>query len=98
MQKARLIVTEAGGPRRGNFEITCYGDHISLCFWSGFRENQIVVQVNRGEIHVNITEETLLEWLKGVFTRNWEEFKNVLLYLVEAGTGRPVRRIMIDKK
>lgn len=50
MQKALVIVTEATESRRKDFEIVCCGDHICLCFWSGSRGNQIVVQVANNEI------------------------------------------------
>ena len=66
MQKARLIVTQVGESCRKDFAITCYGDHISLRFWSGSRRNKIVVLVFQGEIHVT-TRETSLEWLREVF-------------------------------
>ena len=52
MQKSCLIVTETGESARTDFEIACYGEHISLCFCSGKRKNKIVVQVVEGEIHV----------------------------------------------
>ncbi len=84
MQKARRIVTEAGEARRKDFEISCYGNHISLCFWSGKRRNQIVVQVDQGEISVTVTKETWTEWLKGVCVRNYDVFKNVILILMGA--------------
>ncbi len=86
MQKARLIVTEAGEPRRKDFEIWCYGQHISMCFWSGNRGNQIVVQ-EEGEIYVTVTRETWTEWLKGVFVHNYEDFKNVILIFLGARPG-----------
>jgi hypothetical protein len=41
MQNARLIVAETRESIRKDFEIMCYGEHISLCFWSGKRENKI---------------------------------------------------------
>ena len=84
MQKARLIVTEAGEPLRKDFEIWCYGQHISLCFWSGNRGNEIVVQEEGGEIRVTTTRETWIEWLKGVFERNYDVFQNVILIFLGA--------------
>jgi hypothetical protein len=93
MQNARLIVTAAPEARRKNFEIRCYGDHIQLCFYSGSRENVMVVQVVEGDVSVTITKETSIEWIKGLFRYHWEEYKNVMLYLAETGTGH-VRQII----
>jgi hypothetical protein len=49
MERARTTVTDAKESYRKNFEITCVGDHISLCFWSGSREIQFVVEMDRDE-------------------------------------------------
>ena len=38
-----MFVTNTKKSRRKNFEITCYGDHFILCFWSGSRGNQYEV-------------------------------------------------------
>ena len=60
MQKSRLIVTETEESVRTDFEITCYGEHISLCFWSGKRENKILVQMVKEEIHVTTTDQVIV--------------------------------------
>ncbi|CAB4004425.1 Hypothetical predicted protein [Paramuricea clavata] len=70
IQKTSLIVTETGESCRKDFEITCHGDHIALCFWSGSRGNSIVVQVVNGEIYVTTNRKTWNESLRSVFQRN----------------------------
>ncbi len=62
MQRARRIVTEAKESCRRNLEITCYGDHITLLFWSGSRGNKIAVQLVDGETRVTTTGETSPAW------------------------------------
>ena len=70
MQKARLIVTGASESRRKNFQITCYADHLDLCFWSGSRGNQVVLQVDdEGAVYADVVRVTWREWLKEVFTK-----------------------------
>ena len=55
MEKARLIVAETEEWVCKDFEITCYGEHISLRFTFGKRRNKIVVQMVEKEIHVTTT-------------------------------------------
>jgi hypothetical protein len=54
MQKARLTVTKAKKSYRENFQIMCLGEHLSLCFWSGLRENRLLVDSD-GNVHVEAT-------------------------------------------
>ncbi|CAB4019451.1 Hypothetical predicted protein [Paramuricea clavata] len=79
MQKTSLIVTDTGESCRKDFEITCYGDHIALCFCSGSRGNRIVVQVVKGEIHVTTMRRTWKESLRSVFKRNWKSLLGTVL-------------------
>jgi hypothetical protein len=83
MQKARLIVTGTSESCRRNFEITCYCDHFALCFWSGSRENKLVVQKCENDVHVRVTKEAWRSWLKDVFKRFWEDLKNVIILNLE---------------
>ena len=64
---------------RKDFEITCYGDHIALCFWSGSRGNRIVIQVVNGEIYVTTDRRTWKETLRSVFQRNWIDLLGTFL-------------------
>ena len=61
MQEARLIVTEAEESYRKNLEIKYYmvHGHISLCFWSGSRENKIVLQSEPDDDQVTTTSTEL---------------------------------------
>ena len=52
------MVTDVQEVRRNNFEITCYGEHISLCFWSGSRENTVVVELVDEEIRITTTAQS----------------------------------------
>ena len=82
MQKSRLIVTETGNSARKNYEITCYCEHFSLCFWSGKRENKIVVQMVEGEIHGTTTDRSSWEELKEFLKKSrWVEVLRVVLNL-----------------
>ena len=85
MQMARTIITETSLPCRKNLEITCYGDHISYCFWSGSRGNQLVVQSNKGEIRVRTIKRTWRESLKAVVKNNWKKFLGAFIFI--AGTA-----------
>ena len=59
MEKARLFVINAEKSRRKNFQITCYGNHITLCFWSGSRGNQYEVWMGDDEkAHEKMIQET----------------------------------------
>ena len=61
MQKAR--VTKTRKSNRKNFEIICVGDHKSLCFWSGSRENQLLVYIgSTGEARAKECEKNLHMW------------------------------------
>ena len=44
-----MLVTNAEKSRRKNFQITCYGNHFILCFWSGSRGNQYEVWMGDDE-------------------------------------------------
>ncbi|CAB4019449.1 Hypothetical predicted protein [Paramuricea clavata] len=79
MQKARLIVTEAGKSLRKDLEITCYGEHKSFCFWSGKRRNRIVVQMFEGEIHETTTDRSTWEQLKETLKSNWSGVLRVVV-------------------
>ena len=85
MQMARTIITDTSLSCRKDLEITCYGDHISYCFWSGSRGNQLVVQANKGEIKVHTIKRTWLESLKAVVKNNWKKFLGVFIFI--AGTA-----------
>jgi hypothetical protein len=93
MQKARVIVTGTPESRRNNFEITCYGDHISLCFYSGARGNQLVVQVEGDKIRVKTTRTAWIEWVKSVFEGSLEYLKDIFVIFFgikgEPLTGKP---------
>ena len=85
MQTARLIVTEAKPWCRQNFEITCYAQHFSLGFWSGARQNKIVVQVVAEKIHVRVTDESWRMWFQRVVQESWIFFKDVALHVLDKG-------------
>ena len=79
MEKASLIVKEIKESRRKNFEITCYSDHFSLCFWSGSRRNEFVAQPDEDEIRVNVERVTWRERQKDVFNAFLDNLKNVFV-------------------
>jgi hypothetical protein len=79
MQKARLIVAGAPESCRKNFEITCYGEHISFRFCSGSRGNKIAVLVCEGTIHVVIEERTWKQAMIDFFKRQWQQFLGIKL-------------------
>ena len=81
MQMARTIITETSLSCRKDLEITCYGDHVSYCFWSGSRGNRLVVQANKGTIEVRTIKRTWRESLKAVVKNNWKQFLGVFLYI-----------------
>ena len=83
MQKARLIVTEAQQWYRENMEITCYGDHISFQFYSGGRENKVVVQSVSGKVEVAVTEECWRTWFENLVRKLWDSFKDVLIFCMK---------------
>ena len=87
MQKSRLIVTETGESVRKNFEITCYGEHISLGFRSGKRQNKIVVQMVEGEIHDRFTDRSWWEKLKELLKSTWSGILRVVLGVAGAIVG-----------
>ena len=78
---ARLIVTKAQEWCRKNFEMTCYGDHFALVFYSGARENKFVVQLVRGEIHVDVVGESTRMWLERSVQECWDWFKGVVVHI-----------------
>ena len=76
MKKASVTVTLAGEIRRRNFEITCYGEHLFLCFWSGSRGNQVVIQIDdEGKIRHDKTKTSWAEWLREAWKRFKERFR-----------------------
>ena len=92
MQMAREIVTNTSESCRKNFQITCYGEHFSLRFRSGAKENQIVVQFCNGNIIVTTEKRSLWESFKTFFQRNK---KTIAFVLFGVGTlmtafGAPV--------
>ena len=50
--KARVIVSETSESRRKNFQITCTGDHINWCFYSGSKGNKIEIIVEDGKVGI----------------------------------------------
>ena len=92
MQCTRQEVTERSESCLRNFQITCYGDHISLRFWSGSKENRFVVQFSNGKIHVT-TEN--LSWRES-FERFLQRNKKIILAgTVVVGAGIPIASIAI---
>ena len=75
MQSARLVVTNTKTCYRENLELTCYGDHFTLIFWSGARKNKMVVQIVGKEIHVAVTEESWRMWFGKVVEKFWTSCK-----------------------
>ena len=89
MQEARKIVTQLEEKEKWysclrNFEMTCYGEHFTLVFWSGSRTNKMVIQTIEGEVIVSVTKESWLKWLKGLVEKCRISFKNVAFKLLEA--------------
>ena len=90
MIKARVIVTEVPELCRRDLELTCIGDHISYCFWSGIG-NKIVVQTNeKNELVVTTVRQTWLMFLKDVIESNWNKFVGLFFRVVGSITGRNV--------
>ena len=83
MQMARMIATEAQQWCRANFEMTCYGEHFSLVFFAGARENKFVIQVVGGEIRVNVVGESWRMWLQTNIQKYWDWFKGVAVYIID---------------
>ena len=83
MQMARLVATEAEECCRKNFEMTCYGEHFSLVFYAGARENKFVIQTVAGEIHVNVVGESWRIWLQRKVQECWNGFKGVAVYIID---------------
>ena len=79
MQKAVGTVRDTSESCRKNYKITCYGKHISLCFWSGSRGNEIVVE-NDEKVKVTTVKQTWWEWLKGLFS--WDTIFSIGSYFV----------------
>ena len=78
MQKVRLIATETEEWCRKNFEVTCYGEHFTLIFWSGARKDRMVVQTVKGEIHVSVTKQSWLMWFKKLAEKCLAAFKCIV--------------------
>lgn len=83
MQMARMITTEAQEWCRTNFEMTCYGEHFSLVFYSGARQNKFVIQMVREEIHVHVVGESWRMWLQKKIQQYWDWFKSVAVYITD---------------
>ena len=75
MQKVSLLVTETEEWCRENFEVTCYGEHFTRVFWSGARENKLVVQMVAGEVQVTVTEKSRRMWWKNAAQKCWNAIK-----------------------
>ncbi len=67
--------------------MTCYAQHFSVVFWSGARQNKIVVQVVAGEIDVTVTEESWRMWFQRVVQESWNFFKDVVVHVLDAAAG-----------
>ena len=87
MQMARMIATEAQEWCRTNFEMTCYGEHFSLVFYSGARQNKFVIQTVGGEIHVNVVGESWRMWLQNKVQQYWDWFKGFAVYIADKAVG-----------
>ena len=87
MQTSRFIATEAQEWCRKNLEITCYGEHISLVFWSGARQNKFVVQTVSGQIRVSVTGESWRMWLQRKVQECWETFKDFVVFIRDTAVG-----------
>ena len=97
MQETRKLVTEKSESCRKNFKITCFTDHFSLCFWSGDKRNEFVVQRSAGKCHAHIVSLSFSEWIKGAFKRYWQKFAGVTLVAVGAAVaifGGPVGAVV----
>ena len=81
MQMARLIVTKTSESCLRNFELTCYGEHFSIIFWSGSRQNKFVIQIIQGEIHVDVTGESWRRWFQKNVEEIWNSFKNIVVFV-----------------
>ena len=79
MQMARETVTECSESCRKNFQITCDGDHISLCFWSGSKANRFVVQFSNGNIYVTTENLSWWESLKRFFLQKRKKVAGAIL-------------------
>jgi hypothetical protein len=82
MQKIRLIATELKESCRKDLELTCYGDHIHLCFWSGSRGNKIVVQIVDGNTKITTCQRTWKESVRDFFRGNWRQLLGTLLSIL----------------
>ena len=80
MQTARLTVTKEesrflSGVLK-DFELICYCEHFTLCFWSGSKANQIVAQMDPGtpnEVSVDKKYGTWCSYLEEVVQNAWRE-------------------------
>ena len=96
MIKARVIVTELPELCRKDLELTCIGEHISYCFWSGSRGNQIVVQPNEeNRIVATTVRQTWRMFLKDVIESNLEKFSDLLWHFVRNITGFLGRNVSV---
>ena len=68
MIRTRVLVIMLSESCRRDVEITCRGQHIFYCFWSGSRGNHIEVKTN---------EEN--ELVVTTVTKTWQEFLRTLV-------------------
>ena len=98
MEKARLIVTEAHESSRKDYEIRCYGEHISLCFYSGSRGNKISVIAVEGKVQVHTGRPTWNVWLRELCQRCFDSFQDVVIITLngvkDSITGKVVSEIV----
>lgn len=83
MQMTRFVVTEAQECCRKNCEIWCYGEHFSIGFWAGARQNKFVVQVVVGKVHVSVTDESWRMWFQRIVQTSWNVFKDVAVHVID---------------
>jgi hypothetical protein len=64
LAEALRVVLKTSESRRKSCEITCLGEHLSLCFWSGKRKNKLEVRESGGKVNASWTS-----------LSRWESFK-----------------------
>ena len=81
MQMARRTVTKEESDVLKNFELICYCDHRELCFWSGSKEHQVKVQMDKDadKVEITTTRKTWNEYLQVVVQNAWDFFKGVII-------------------
>ena len=78
--KSSLIVSETPESRRRNFQITCTGDHINWCFYSGSEGNKIEIIVQDGKVGIGAEKTTWQESLKITLKRYAKVFAGIFCY------------------